>query len=62
VLLSGLASDAVAGVNVYLTDRERWPVPLKDNAFAVEVPRDHLAAGLIAYDKQGQVIAIAHPA
>ena len=59
-LLSGVASDAVARIELFLADGERWPVPLTDNTFAIQVPRTHYPVNLVAYDAQGHVIAV-HP-
>src|SRR5205814_8088555 len=47
---SGAASDDVAGIEALLADGERAPVPLKDNAYMVDLPRANLPARLIAYD------------
>lgn len=57
-LLAGLASDDVARIDLYLSDGERWPVALKDNTFAVQAPRDHFPATLVAYDNHGRIIGI----
>lgn len=51
-------SDGVARIDLFLTDGERWPVPLKDNAFSVEVPRAKRPAELVAYDAAGRIVGI----
>jgi hypothetical protein len=58
-VLSGLARDGVATLDLFLADGERWPIPLTDNAFAVEVPRDKFPVSLVAYDSAGQIVGIA---
>lgn len=57
-LVSGIASDAISRIDLYLDDGERWPVPFKDNAFVVLVPRIDVPARLVGYDSQGDVVAI----
>lgn len=57
-LISGVVSDAISRVDIFLNDGERWPVPLKDNAFVISVPRIDFPARLAAYDAQGKVVAI----
>jgi hypothetical protein len=59
-VLSGLARDGVASLNLYLADGERWPVALTNNAYAVEVPRDKFPVALVAYDTTGRIVGIAH--
>ncbi|MGD0272521.1 MAG: hypothetical protein ABSB96_02160 [Gaiellaceae bacterium] len=56
--VSGIANDAVARLDIFLNDGERWPVPLKDNAYVILVPRILLPAKLVAYDAQNRVIGI----
>ena len=58
-VLSGLARDGVATLNLYLADGERWPVALTNNAYAVEVPRDKFPVALVAYDTAGRIVGIA---
>ena len=53
---SGLASDDVARLDLFLATRERVAVPLRDNAFVLEVARTKFPARLVAYDDQGRVI------
>jgi hypothetical protein len=57
-LLSGLASDQIARLVLFLSDGERWPVPLKNNAFAIQVPRAQYPVNLVAYDAQDRVVAV----
>jgi hypothetical protein len=57
-LVSGVASDAVSRVDLFLNDGERWPVPLKDNVFVVSAPRVDFPAKLVGYDSQGKIVAI----
>ena len=57
-VIDGLASDAVSRIDLFLNDGERWPLPLKDNAFVTYVPRADLPAKLVGYDSQGKVIVI----
>lgn len=57
-VLGGLARDGVATLNLYLADGERWPVPLSNNAFAIEVPRDKFPVALVAYDAAGRIVGI----
>ena len=56
--LYGLADDAVSRVDLFLSDGERWPLPLRNNAFVALVPRFDLPAKIVAYDAKGLVIAI----
>jgi hypothetical protein len=56
VVFSGLAGDDVAWIDLFLADGERWPVPLSDNAFAVQAPRTEFPVNLVAYDNGGRVI------
>ena len=57
-VLSGLARDGVASLDLFLADGERWPVPLTDNAYAIEVPRDKFPVSLVAYDGDGRIVGI----
>jgi hypothetical protein len=58
VVVSGLASDDVERLELFLGSGERMPVPLEDNAFVVEVARLELPARLVAYDAADRVIGI----
>jgi hypothetical protein len=57
-IIEGIASDDVARVQLFLATGERRPVPLKRNILLVRVQRAKFPARLVAYDKQGRVIAI----
>ncbi|CAN5823396.1 hypothetical protein BH20ACT14_BH20ACT14_10610 [soil metagenome] len=57
-LASGVASDDVARMELYLATGERVAVPLADNVYAVEVARTKFPARLVAYDRQGRVIGV----
>jgi hypothetical protein len=57
--LSGIASDDVARLELFLGTGEHWPVPLKDNAFVARVQRAKMPGRLVAYDDEGRVIGIA---
>ena len=57
-LVSGVVSDAISRIDLFLNDGERWSIPLKDNVFAVFVPRTDFPAKLAGYDSQGKVVAI----
>lgn len=58
MLVSGVASDSVSRIDLFLNDGERWPVPLKDNVFVISAPRTGFPAKLVGYDSQGKVVAI----
>jgi hypothetical protein len=57
-LLDGLASDDVAGIELYLANGEQVAVPLKDNVYAIEVARSKFPVRLVARDDDGRVIGI----
>jgi hypothetical protein len=54
--LSGLASDDVARMELFLANGDVVPVPLKDNAFVIQAPRAQFPVRVVAYDDQGRVI------
>ena len=54
----GLASDDVARMEIFTATGNRIPVPLRDNAFLVEVALARFPAKMVAYDAQGRVIGI----
>jgi len=56
--LSGIASDDVARLDLYLATGERRPIPLADNAWVVQAPRAKYPIRLVAYDNAGRVIAV----
>ncbi|HET7127588.1 MAG TPA: hypothetical protein VFJ93_00760 [Gaiellaceae bacterium] len=53
---SGMASDDVAALKIFLADGTIEDVPLKDNAFAVPVARALFPARVVAYDAEGRII------
>jgi hypothetical protein len=57
-LLSGLASDSVARMTLFLANGSRLPVPLKDNAFAIRAPQREFPVNLVAYDSRGRVVGV----
>jgi hypothetical protein len=57
-LVTGLASDEVESMELYLRDGERVAVPLADNAYLVEVARTRFPIRLVAYDDAGRIIGI----
>lgn len=54
--VDGVASDAVAKINVLLANGQTLPVALHDNVFTAAVPVAHLPARLVAYDAHGTII------
>jgi len=54
----GFATDAVARITAFLADGKRIAVPLRDNVYAVQIPRSGYPARLVGYDQQGRVIAV----
>jgi hypothetical protein len=61
VTISGVASDDVVQIQALLADGQRADVPLRDNAFVVDLPRANLPARLVAYDSQDRVIGVSQP-
>lgn len=57
-ILSGLASDDVERMELFLATGERIAVPLKDNAYILAVARTKYPARLVGYDAAGRVIGI----
>jgi hypothetical protein len=57
-LFTGLASDEVARMDIYLATGERRPIPLRDNAWLIPVPRGKYPVRLVAYDSDDKVIGI----
>jgi hypothetical protein len=57
VFVSGVASDDVGRMKLYLATGEVVPVALRDNVFVAEVARTKFPARLVAYDRQGRIIA-----
>lgn len=56
--LAGVASDDVAQITAYLANGQILRVPLRDNAFVVDVARSKFPVRLVAYDKQHRVIGL----
>jgi hypothetical protein len=57
-LLSGLASDDVAALRVFVASGKTIDVPLRDNAYFARVARSEFPIRVVAYDRQGRVIGI----
>jgi hypothetical protein len=57
-ILSGLASDDVASMRVFLASGETIQVPLADNAFLARINRSAFPIRIVGYDDHGQVIDI----
>lgn len=57
-LFSGLASDDVAQIKLFLASGETVDVPLTDNVFLVRVGRAAYPIRLVAYDDQQRVIGV----
>jgi hypothetical protein len=55
---AGLASDDVERLELFTATGNRIHVPLRDNAFLVDVALARLPAKMVAYDAQGRVIGI----
>lgn len=55
---SGLASDDVARLELFTSTGNKIDVPLRDNAFIVDVALARMPAKLVAYDAEGLVIGI----
>ena len=56
--ISGVASDDVARLRVFLGSGETWDAPLRDNATAFRVPRAKFPVRLVAYDDDGRIIQV----
>ena len=57
-IVSGLASDDVERIEVFLGNGERWRAPLRDNATAFRIQRAKFPARVVAYDDAGRVIDV----
>jgi hypothetical protein len=55
-LLSGLTSDDVAALRVFVASGKTIDVPLRDNAYFARVARGEFPIRLVAYDREGRVI------
>lgn len=56
--LSGLASDDVAAMKIFLASGSVLEVPLRDNAYVARVARSDFPIRLVAYDRERRVIGI----
>ncbi|MBA2385273.1 MAG: hypothetical protein H0V68_11520 [Actinobacteria bacterium] len=57
-IVSGVASDDVDRIEVFLGNGERWRAPLRDNATAFRIQRAKFPARLVGYDDAGRVIGV----
>lgn len=57
-IVSGIASDDVARIEVFLGNGEHWRAPLRDNATAFRVQRAKFPARIVGYDAAGRVIDV----
>jgi hypothetical protein len=57
-IVSGLASDDVARLRVYVGSGETWDAPLRDNVTAFRVQRAKFPVRIVAYDEAGRVIDV----
>jgi len=57
-IVSGLVSDDVARLRVYLGDGGQWDAPLRDNATAFRIQRAKFPVRLVAYDEADRVVGI----
>ena len=55
---SGLASDDVARLELFLATGESRPIPLRDNAWAIQAARADRPYRVVAYDREGRIIGI----
>ena len=56
--LSGLASDDVDRLELFLATGESRPIPLRDNAWAIQAARADRPYRVVAYDREGRIIGI----
>jgi hypothetical protein len=57
-IVSGIASDDVARIEVFLGNGERWRAPLRDNVTAFRIQRAKFPARVVGYDAAGRVIDV----
>ena len=57
-IVSGLASDDVARLRVFLGNGEQWDAPLRDNATAFRIQRAKFPVRVVAYDEAGHIIFV----
>lgn len=55
---AGLASDDVARMEIFTATGDRIPVPLRDNAYLIEVALARFPAKVVGYDAEGRVIGL----
>jgi hypothetical protein len=55
---AGVVSDAVVRLHALLANGQSLNVPLKDNAYEIQLPLAHLPARLVGYDHQGGVVGV----
>jgi hypothetical protein len=55
-IVSGLVSDDVARLRVFLGDGGQWDAPLRDNATAFRIQRAKFPVRLVAYDEADRII------
>ena len=55
-IVSGLVSDDVARLRVFLGDGGQWDAPLRDNATAFRVQRAKFPVRLVAYDEADRIV------
>lgn len=56
--LSGLASDDVARMRLFLATGKTYTIPLRDNAWLIQAARADYPVRIVAYDQAGHVIGI----
>ena len=57
-ILSGVASDDVDNLQLYLGTGVNDPIPVRDNAFVTQVARSDYPARIVAYDHDHRIIGI----
>jgi hypothetical protein len=57
-IVSGIASDDVDRIEVFLGNGEHWQAPLRDNATAFRIQRAKFPARVVGYDAAGRVIDV----
>ena len=55
-IVSGLVSDDVARLRVFLGDGGQWDAPLRDNATAFRIQRAKFPVRLVAYDEADRIV------
>jgi hypothetical protein len=57
-IVSGLVSDQVRRLRVFVGSGETWDAPLRDNATVFRVQRAKFPLRIVAYDAQGRIVGI----